>query len=202
MLQYCYVITFQHGIMKKLLILALVLGVGATLFWKPSATTHDTLSISGPFEFNSQDLSKDGFVFSRLQVVESLVGINDDAEPYPLLAQSWQQSDDGLSWTFTLRPNVHFHDGTLLSAQAAAQSLNIALAKPGVIRQVPIQSISALNDRVVITLDRPYRALPSVLAHYSTAIIAPSSMDASGKVIQLQGTGPCQICNPAGAAQS
>lgn len=195
MLQYCYVITFQHGIMKKLLILALVLGVGATLFWKPSAPTHDTLSISGPFEFNSQDLSKDGFVFSRLQVVESLVGINDDAEPYPLLAQSWQQSDDGLSWTFTLRPNVQFHDGTLLNAQAAAQSLNLALAKPGVIRQVPIQSISALNDRVVITLDRPYRALPSVLAHYSTAIISPSSMDTSGKVIQLQGTGPYQIAS-------
>ncbi len=66
MLQYCYVITFQHGIMKKLLILALVLGVGATLFWKPSAPTHDTLSISGPFEFNSQDRTTRSLFLARL----------------------------------------------------------------------------------------------------------------------------------------
>lgn len=181
--------------MKKTLILAVLLGVGGitAALWKPAASPATSLAISGPFEFNSQDLSKDGFVFSRLQVVESLVGINQQAEPFPLLAQSWTQSEDGLSWTFVLRPHVTFHDGTPLTADAAAQSLKLALTKPGVIRQVPIESVTSTSGQIVIHLQSPYRALPAVLAHYSTAIMAPGSLDASGKVVHLIGTGPYQI---------
>jgi peptide/nickel transport system substrate-binding protein len=40
----------------------------------------------------------------------------------PCLATSWTISPDGLIYTFTLRTGVHFHDGTLLDAQAAAFS--------------------------------------------------------------------------------
>src|SRR5690242_2512734 len=36
----------------------------------------------------------------------------------PGLATAWQVSPDGLSWTFTLRPGVMFHDGTALDADA------------------------------------------------------------------------------------
>ncbi|NAW88517.1 ABC transporter substrate-binding protein [Photobacterium halotolerans] len=179
--------------MKKILLLTLVVAVGALVFWPPSSPAHQTLAISGPFEFNSQDMSKDGFLFSRLQVVESLVGINEQAELYPLLADSWQQSADGLSWAFNIRPEVKFHDGSLLTAEAAAQSLNQALAKPGVIRQVPIRSIQARDNQVIITLERPFHALPSVLAHYSTAIVIPGSFSDNGKIVALQGTGPYQI---------
>jgi peptide/nickel transport system substrate-binding protein len=36
----------------------------------------------------------------------------------PGLAQSWDISKDGLTYTFRLRPNVKFHDGTPLTADA------------------------------------------------------------------------------------
>ncbi|KIE20117.1 hypothetical protein SE23_14395 [Vibrio sinaloensis] len=39
-------------------------------------TSSQALKISGPFEYSSQDLSKDGYMFTRMQVVESLVAIN------------------------------------------------------------------------------------------------------------------------------
>ncbi|MGL4734098.1 MAG: ABC transporter substrate-binding protein [Enterovibrio sp.] len=153
----------------------------------------NSLTISGSFEFNSQDLAKDGFLFSRLQVVESLVGISEDSQPYPLLAKSWAMSDDGLVWRFQIRPEVQFHDGSPLTALAAANALNHALNKPGVIRQVPIKAITAQNNEVVVELNAVYRPLAAVLAHSSLAIAAPSSYDASGNVIQLLGTGPYQI---------
>ncbi|NNN43518.1 MULTISPECIES: ABC transporter substrate-binding protein [unclassified Vibrio] len=180
--------------MKKTLFLLAVIAIAVVFFWKPSASDKPSLlSVSGPFEFSSQDLSKDGFLFSRLQVVEALIGINDQAQPYPLLAQSWQQSEDGLRWVFEIRPNVLFHDGQPLTAQAVVHSLSRAVNKPGVIRQVPIESITAENEALVIILQRPYRPLLSVLAHYSTAIISPSSYHENGHVNRLQGTGPYQI---------
>ena len=36
----------------------------------------------------------------------------------PGLAQSWTTADDKLTWTFKLRPNVKFHDGTPFNADA------------------------------------------------------------------------------------
>lgn len=49
-------------------------------------------------------------------VYESLVTIDDDYEPKPKLAQSWESSATGGTWTFTLRDGVSFHDGTPLTA--------------------------------------------------------------------------------------
>ncbi len=47
---------------------------------------------------------------------ESLVVLDDAYMPQPGLAQRWESSPDGSSWTFTLRENVLFHDGTPLTS--------------------------------------------------------------------------------------
>ncbi|GGC98364.1 ABC transporter substrate-binding protein [Tersicoccus solisilvae] len=53
------------------------------------------------------------------QVMEGLVTADPStAEPKPALAQSWTTSADGRAWTFTLRPDVVFHDGTAFTAAA------------------------------------------------------------------------------------
>jgi peptide/nickel transport system substrate-binding protein len=46
----------------------------------------------------------------------------DGTQMGPALAERWEQSADGLTYTFTLRRNVRFHDGTLLDAQAVKVS--------------------------------------------------------------------------------
>ncbi|SON52876.1 ABC transporter substrate-binding protein [Vibrio tapetis] len=175
---------------KWILLLLLTVAAAATWFIQPNSKPT-TLAISGPFEFNSQDMSKDGFLFSRLQVVEALVGINENAEPFPLLAKSWTQSEDGLTWRFTIRDNVNFHNGTPLTSESVVESLNNAKSKPGVMRHVPVQSIAAENGDVVISLTKPYRPLPSVLAHYTTAIVTDIEQDETG--IKIAGTGPYQL---------
>ena len=48
-------------------------------------------------------------------VYESLVTIDDNGLPQPLLAETWSETGGGKTWTFTLRENVTFSDGTPLT---------------------------------------------------------------------------------------
>ncbi|QQE73110.1 ABC transporter substrate-binding protein [Brevibacillus composti] len=52
-------------------------------------------------------------------IMETLVKYKDDnTEVVPALAESWEVSDDGLTYTFKLRQGIKFHDGTDFNAEA------------------------------------------------------------------------------------
>jgi len=58
-------------------------------------------------------------------IYDTLVQYQDDStEIEPALAESWETSADGLTWTFHLRRDVDFHDGTSFDANAVLFSLN------------------------------------------------------------------------------
>ena len=52
------------------------------------------------------------------QVFDSLLSADENGNVHPGLAESWDVSDDGLVYTFQLRDDVTFHDGTPFNADA------------------------------------------------------------------------------------
>jgi peptide/nickel transport system substrate-binding protein len=59
------------------------------------------------------------------QIYETLVGLKPGTtELEPLLATSWEASDDGLEWTFQLREGVTFHDGEPFNAEAVCYNFD------------------------------------------------------------------------------
>ncbi|GAC1619205.1 MAG: ABC transporter substrate-binding protein [Ktedonobacteraceae bacterium] len=62
-------------------------------------------------------------------VFTGLVQLDDNLQVQPQMAQSWEQSSDGLRWTFHLRPNLTFSDGTPLTSKDVAYSIDRALQK-------------------------------------------------------------------------
>ncbi|MBW4719717.1 ABC transporter substrate-binding protein [Saccharothrix obliqua] len=59
------------------------------------------------------------------QMFEGLVGFKPGtAEVQPALATKWESSADGKTWTFTLKENVKFHDGTAFNAEAVCVNFN------------------------------------------------------------------------------
>ncbi len=60
---------------------------------------------------------------------ETLVEIDEDGAFRPLLATSWESDGDGRTYTFYLRPNVFFHDGTPCDAEAVRQSFLRAMER-------------------------------------------------------------------------
>ena len=60
-------------------------------------------------------------------IYESLVTIDDDYLPQGCIAQSWEESSNGKYWTFRLRSDVRFSDGSPLTAADVVASANYIL---------------------------------------------------------------------------
>ena len=162
-----------------------------------NAATADkkTLQIAAPWEIGSLDPAKTGYIFTRMQVSETLVGVDAQGGLAPALASGWEVSANQLVWRFRLRPGAKFHDGATLTAADAVRALERARANPGVLGNAPVQKISADKDAVVFELSRPFSPLAAFLAHASTQILAPASYAPDGTVKAVLGTGPYKIAS-------
>lgn len=103
------------------------------------------------------------------QVLDSLVSLDDDLRPVPWLAESWEVSDDGLVWTFQLKEDVSFTDGTPVNAEAVAYNFDHWVAGGnGTARAWLLgyfENATAVDDLTLeITLSRPYPRLVDNLA--------------------------------------
>ena len=95
------------------------------------------------------------------QVYESLVGHDQNYRLVPVLATRWQQLD-ALTWRFSLRPDVHFHDGSLFTADDAVFSFERALAPPSQ-RQFVLKGVKAVRKVDPLTIDFVLAAPDAVL---------------------------------------
>jgi peptide/nickel transport system substrate-binding protein len=154
----------------------------------------EVLQVVGPFELHSLDPStSDGF-FTRLRVAETLVEADGEGVLRPGLATGWQVSADELVWTFELRPDAVFHDGTEVTAGAVAASLQIARGKPGTpLGGAPVEAVTAAAGDVRVELREPYAPLPAVLAHASAQVLAPASYGPGQVVTAVIGSGPYRV---------
>lgn len=73
-------------------------------------------------------LAYDASSISAIQMVfTGLVQFDDKFQIHPQIAQSWQQSPDGLTWTFHLKSHLKFSDGTPLTSANVIYSIDRAL---------------------------------------------------------------------------
>ena len=131
-------------------------------------------------------------------VYESLIYLDDNYFPQGQLAQSWETSSNGKTWTFYLRPAVKFSDGTPLTAKDVVASAQYILNRAndenttdsGFYANLKyfISSITASGDSTVIikTSKRPCYGLLYAL----TFPIVPAAMVDSDNP---PGTGPYQF---------
>jgi len=126
-------------------------------------------------------------------IFEGLTRFNSNGAIIPALAKSWDISEDGLTYTFTLNSGVKFHDGTDMDAADVKFSLERAMAEDSTNAQkalfADIASVEAKDaTTVVVTLSQPNGSFLFNMAWGDAVIVAPESAADNGT--NPIGTGP------------
>ncbi|WOI57530.1 ABC transporter substrate-binding protein [Palleronia sp. LCG004] len=129
-------------------------------------------------------------------VFEGLVAIDRDGEIVPQLATEWEISDDGLTYTFTLRDDVTFQNGEAFDAETAKFTLDRILAEDSVSGQKAlydeIESVEAPDaTTLVLTLSAPSSDLLYWLGFPAAVMVEPVSTPTNQT--EPVGTGPFRV---------
>jgi peptide/nickel transport system substrate-binding protein len=151
------------------------------------------------------DFSGGFFLLNCYEGLVKAVG-SKEAKLVPALAESWQVSPDGLTYTFKLRSGVKFHDGTPLNAEAVKYSFDRLLAmKMGAVGNfTSIDKIEAADDLTVkFILKAPFTSfLLALSSMWGPVIVSPTAVKAhetNGDMGQAwlaendAGTGPYKV---------
>lgn len=167
-------------------------GTGGTLTYA-LATTPDTL-----------DPQRSGWAVSvRVfgNIYDNLVVQDQDGKIKPWLAKSWTTSTDGLSYTFKLRKDVTFHDGTPFNAEAVKFNLdriiNPATKAANALALIqPYQSSNVIDEYTIkVNLSHPSQAFLANLSQSMLGIISPTAAKKYGEQFGQHpvGTGPFEF---------
>lgn len=137
--------------------------------------------------------AEEGVQVAVQQTLETLVTYT-DGEAQPLLAESWEYSDDALTLTFTLRKDVTFSDGTPFTAEDVKASLDRLIEIEGALAPLftAVSKTEAVDDHTfAITTSEP---LGTLLASMSLVFIGKADAMADEAYWRAPiGTGPFKV---------
>ncbi len=123
---------------------------------------------------------------ARRLVFDTLTRTDDAGRVLPALATRWESQNADHRWQFWLRPGVHFHDGSALTADAVAASLSQS-CRGG----CSWNAVRALGDSIVLTCDFSVPQMPAELARSIYGIMRQDPAQAA------DGTGPFRVAGSA-----
>lgn len=137
-----------------------------------------------------------GWVVMRYGLGECLAKFDEKMNVQPWLAESWQISDDHLTWTFKIRDGVKFSNGDPLTAEAVKASIERAFEKNSrAATFFEYTNMVADGQNLIITTTKPMPNMPGFLAD-PLFIIVDTKAEAEGRDFSKEGpicTGPYMV---------
>ena len=185
------------------------------------ANSTFTFGAAGAPEVFDPFYASDGETFRvTRQIFEGLVEVKPgSAEIGPGLAESWEPSEDGKTWTFTLRDGVKFSDGTEFNAEAVCANFDRMAEQNEAAQSGPAEywsySMEGFGDKslfrsceakdpktAVLTIARATSKFPAMLSLSAFAMQSPKALeDGDANNVAVQGEGfkyPANSQNPVG----
>ncbi|NSX53767.1 ABC transporter substrate-binding protein [Parasulfitobacter algicola] len=130
-------------------------------------------------------------------IYDRLVEQDADQSYHPHLATSWEESADGMSWTFKLKEGVTFHDGTEFNAQSVADWIPDFADTENAFLVAAIDAVEVVDNLTVkFVMSRPEPNLLYNLASSFMGIPGAAAYDEMGDnfgVTGAVGTGPFKL---------
>jgi peptide/nickel transport system substrate-binding protein len=119
----------------------------------------------------------------------------------PGLAERWEVSEDGLTWTFFLRKDVKFHDGSALTAEDVKWTIDTILnpdtGSPFMADMAAVKEVRTIDDHTVeMTLNYPFPNLLFNLSNTAAGIHPANAYEKYGEDYGKKtviGTGPYKL---------
>ena len=149
-----------------------------------------------PTSLDPQKTSLTALFHVTEHIYSALVRLKPDLTVEPDLAEKWDISADGKTYTFTLRKGVKFHSGRPLTSAAVKYTfdrlVDKATVSPNASLLAPVESIATPDDStVVITLKQADASFLTNLTSPATVIINPDAVQQNGDLTRTaDGTGP------------
>lgn len=157
-----------------------------------------TITLTESWDFDSgfypvitaEVASNYGMIYWAHNFYDTLVKYTPNGEIVGSLAESWNISEDGLTYTFKIRQGVKFSDGTLLTADMVKQSIEASITNLGMYNgsygrlSALITSMEAPDSNTfVMTLVAPYYAtLNDLSMSCPLAIVNPKAFEGGHKM--------------------
>lgn len=130
-------------------------------------------------------------------IFDRLVEQDADQSYHPHLATSWEETPDGMAWTFSLREGVTFHDDTPFNAEAVQTWIASYAGTENEYLVEAIGSVDVVDDLTVrFNMDRPEPNLLYNLASAFMGVPSPTAYAELGDdfgVTGAVGTGPYEL---------
>ena len=144
-----------------------------------SGTLKFVLSPEPPFLLTAINTALQmGMVTSK--VMEGLLYLDNELKPQPLLAQAWDISPDGLTYTFKLRPNVKWHDGQPFTSADVSYTILEVLKKVHPRGRSAFAKVTAVETpdplTAVIKLSQPAPPMLTALASSYESPMVPKHL--------------------------
>ncbi|WP_454283812.1 ABC transporter substrate-binding protein [Roseovarius sp. MBR-38] len=160
------------------------------------AQEDGVLRIAIPSNLNTLDPARtkigEEYIVNNL-VFSALTEITADGEVLPDLAESWSANETLTEWTFELRDDVTFHDGSRFDAEDVKATIERVMdpetASTARVNFAIVESIDVIDDDTIrFVLNEPYAGFPDILGDRHVRIV-PSELD-SELTTEPVGTGP------------
>jgi peptide/nickel transport system substrate-binding protein len=182
------------------LVPALALALGGTAAEAQTASPR-VLRVAPHADLKTLDPVFASIVITRMHgmaIYETLFAWDSNLQPKPQMVESYTTAPDGLSWSFTLRPGLRFHDGQPVTSRDVVASLHRWMARDvvgGKLKEY-MSALEVTDDRsFTLRLQRPMALVPFALGSAIGQIPAimresDARTDPAAAVTQTIGSGP------------
>ncbi|MDR0435105.1 MAG: ABC transporter substrate-binding protein [Gracilibacteraceae bacterium] len=182
-----------------LLLIALTLAAGLAACSRgdsgsggPPSPEAQELVIGDQFDLGGFDPAGGMLDDAQILAYNALIELDADFKQVPALAESWEMSADGKTWTFHLRSGVTFHDGEPFDSAAALVNFQTRLAGWPAAAAVETYETPDANT-LICKLKQPSYAFASDIARTAMSMASPKAINEDGTLAYEAGTGPYKL---------